>query len=225
MAFVEAMAIEVSRVTIPDRPILQTPFPVAHLRRGHRAVRLGQAGRPVRDGAGRPRLGAGRAGRQPVVRASACSTTRSAAGGRVKAIVAPGMAGITRREIDELTERAKRFGAKGLAYLALEAGGEIKSPIAKFLSDETQRADHRADRRQRGRPDPDRRRHARRHRRRPRAAARRARRPARPGRPERPRPTSGSTASRCTSGTRRTAAGTRPTTRSAASCPRTRRCS
>ena len=63
-----------------------------------------------------------------------------AAGGRVKAIVAPGMAGITRREIDELTERARRFGAKGLAYLALEAGGEVKSPIAKFLSDETQRA-------------------------------------------------------------------------------------
>jgi aspartyl-tRNA synthetase len=63
-----------------------------------------------------------------------------AAGGRVKAIVAPGMAAVTRREVDELTERARRFGAKGLAYLALEAGGEIKGPIAKFLSDETQRA-------------------------------------------------------------------------------------
>ena len=50
------------------------------------------------------------------------------------------MAGVTRREIDELTERARRFGAKGLAYLALEAGGEVKGPIAKFLSDETQRA-------------------------------------------------------------------------------------
>jgi aspartyl-tRNA synthetase len=63
-----------------------------------------------------------------------------AAGGRVKAIVAPGLAGITRREIDELTERARRFGAKGLAYLALEPGGDVKSPIAKFLSDDTQRA-------------------------------------------------------------------------------------
>jgi aspartyl-tRNA synthetase len=63
-----------------------------------------------------------------------------AAGGRVKAIVAPGMAGVTRREIDELTERARRFGAKGLVHLALEAGGDIKSPIAKFLADETQRA-------------------------------------------------------------------------------------
>jgi aspartyl-tRNA synthetase len=59
-----------------------------------------------------------------------------ASGGRVKAIVAPGMGGITRREIDELTERAKRFGAKGLAYLALETGGEVKGAIAKFLSEE-----------------------------------------------------------------------------------------
>jgi aspartyl-tRNA synthetase len=63
-----------------------------------------------------------------------------AAGGRVKAIVAPGLAGITRREIDELTDRARRFGARGLAYLALEAGGAIRSPIAKFLAEDTQRA-------------------------------------------------------------------------------------
>jgi aspartyl-tRNA synthetase len=61
-------------------------------------------------------------------------------GGRIKAIVAPGMAGVSRREIDELTERARRFGAKGLAYLALEPNGEIKGPITKFLSEATQRA-------------------------------------------------------------------------------------
>ena len=85
------------------------------------------------------------------------------------------MAGVTRREIDELTERARRFGAKGLAYLALEAGGEIKGPIAKFLSDDTQRAIDRAGRRDRGRPDPDRGRPARGDRRRPRPAPGRAR--------------------------------------------------
>ena len=50
------------------------------------------------------------------------------------------MAGVTRREIDELTERARRFGAKGLAYLALEPGGDVRGPIAKFLSDDLQRA-------------------------------------------------------------------------------------
>ncbi|HLO36596.1 MAG TPA: amino acid--tRNA ligase-related protein, partial [Candidatus Deferrimicrobium sp.] len=58
-----------------------------------------------------------------------------AAGGRVKAIVAPGMAGATRKDIDELTERAKRFGAKGLAHLAVEPGGEIRGPIVKFLAE------------------------------------------------------------------------------------------
>ena len=70
------------------------------------------------------------------------------------------MAGVTRREIDELTERARRFGAKGLAYLALEPGGEVKGPIAKFLARRHAAGDHRADRRRRGRPHPDRRRHA-----------------------------------------------------------------
>jgi aspartyl-tRNA synthetase len=58
----------------------------------------------------------------------------------VKAIVVPGQASATRREIDDLTELAKRFGAKGLAHLALEAGGEVKGPIAKFLSDELTRS-------------------------------------------------------------------------------------
>ena len=57
-----------------------------------------------------------------------------AAGGRVKGITAPGMGGATRREIDELTELAKRFGAKGLVHLAVQAGGELHGPIAKFLS-------------------------------------------------------------------------------------------
>jgi aspartyl-tRNA synthetase len=56
-----------------------------------------------------------------------------AEGGQVKAIVVPGCAEYTRREIDELTEIAKRAGAKGLATLAVRAD-EIRSPIAKFLS-------------------------------------------------------------------------------------------
>jgi aspartyl-tRNA synthetase len=63
-----------------------------------------------------------------------------AGGERVKAIVGPGMAGVTRREIDELTERARRFGAKGLAHLSVGEGGEIGGPIAKFLTDETKAA-------------------------------------------------------------------------------------
>jgi aspartyl-tRNA synthetase len=62
-----------------------------------------------------------------------------AAGGRVKAIVAPGLGGATRREIDELTELAKRFGAKGLVHLAVTPEG-LSGPVAKFLADDLQRA-------------------------------------------------------------------------------------
>ncbi len=57
-----------------------------------------------------------------------------AAGGQIKAIVVPGCGDYTRREIDELTELAKRAGAKGLATIALTADG-VKSPIAKFLTE------------------------------------------------------------------------------------------
>ena len=57
-----------------------------------------------------------------------------ASDGQVKAIVMPGCAEYSRREIDDLTEIAKRAGAKGLATLAVREDG-IRSPIAKFLSD------------------------------------------------------------------------------------------
>ena len=139
MGFVEAMAIDVSRATVPERPIQEVPFPMftfeealerfgsdkPDLRFGMELVDLAPA---LVSQDGTPSSGFG------------VFDTALAEGGRVKAIVAPGMAGVTRREIDELTERARRFGAKGLAYLGLEAGGEVKGPIAKFLTQETQRA-------------------------------------------------------------------------------------
>jgi len=56
------------------------------------------------------------------------------AGGVVKAISAKGFAGITIGQVDELTEIAKTFGAKGLAFIKIESG-EWKSPIVKFFSD------------------------------------------------------------------------------------------
>jgi aspartyl-tRNA synthetase len=53
--------------------------------------------------------------------------------GVVRAIVVPGKAKATRKEIDDLTAIAKRKGAKGLAQFAL-AGETIESQVAKFLS-------------------------------------------------------------------------------------------
>lgn len=60
-------------------------------------------------------------------------------GGTVKAINAKGFAGITTGQIEGLTELAKQYGAKGLAFIKVE-NGEWKSPIAKFLTDAEKQA-------------------------------------------------------------------------------------
>lgn len=57
-----------------------------------------------------------------------------ASGGRVKAINGKGMAGMTRKEIDMLTEEAQSFGAKGLAWIKVKNG--FDSPIAKFFGED-----------------------------------------------------------------------------------------
>ena len=55
-------------------------------------------------------------------------------GGAVKAIRVEGGAGLSRSQIDGFTDIAKSEGAGGLAYITYE-NGEVKSPIAKFLSE------------------------------------------------------------------------------------------
>jgi aspartyl-tRNA synthetase len=55
-------------------------------------------------------------------------------GGQVKGLAAPRMAGISRREVDDLTNEAKVFGAKGLAWIKVTDGG-FESPIAKFFKE------------------------------------------------------------------------------------------
>ena len=52
----------------------------------------------------------------------------------VKALCVKGGAKLTRREIDEFTEKARKLGAGGLAYI-LYSDGEEKSPILKFMSE------------------------------------------------------------------------------------------
>src|SRR6266567_4638120 len=55
-------------------------------------------------------------------------------GGVVKAFNAKGMAGATQGQIETMTEYAKSFGAKGLAFIKVE-NGDWKSPIVKFFND------------------------------------------------------------------------------------------
>lgn len=57
-------------------------------------------------------------------------------GGKVKGINAKGLAVLSRKEIDELIEKSKSYGAKGLAWMKLTDKG-IESPITKFLSDDS----------------------------------------------------------------------------------------
>jgi len=134
MGFVERMIVEVSQATVPDRPIRAQPFP-----------RFTFEEAMERFGSDKPDI---RFGMELIDLAAALGATSGfrvfdealAAGGRVKGIVAPGLGSATRRELDDLTERARRFGAKGLAHLSVETGGELKGPIVKFLSAETRRA-------------------------------------------------------------------------------------
>ena len=52
----------------------------------------------------------------------------------VKAIRVPGGAKFTRKQLDELTDLARRHGAGGLAYILYE-NDTVRSPIAKFLTE------------------------------------------------------------------------------------------
>ena len=55
-------------------------------------------------------------------------------GGRVKGILVQGAGDYTRRQLDELTEMARRLGARGLVWMIVEHGG-TRSPAARFLSE------------------------------------------------------------------------------------------
>ncbi|MBI2706117.1 MAG: aspartate--tRNA ligase [Actinobacteria bacterium] len=56
----------------------------------------------------------------------------------VKGLRVPGGAGKTRKQLDELTDKAKQWGAKGLVWMKVQDGGALNSPVAKFLSEQEQ---------------------------------------------------------------------------------------
>lgn len=57
-------------------------------------------------------------------------------GGIAKAIKIPGIAGYSRKEMDDVRSLAISFGAKGLAWITYMEDGTVKSPVLKFLNDE-----------------------------------------------------------------------------------------
>ena len=129
-AYVEAMVIEVTKCIRPDRPIQQLPLPTFTY--DEAMERYGSDKPDIRFAMELIDLGAA----LPESTGFKVFDETRASGGRIRAIRVAGRGGITRSDVDDLTERAKRYGANGLVWIALQPDGEIRSPIAKFLSPE-----------------------------------------------------------------------------------------
>ena len=63
-------------------------------------------------------------------------TSALAEGGSVRGLNVKGQAEMPRKKIDALVDFAKGYGAKGLAYLSVQADGTYKSSFAKFMTEE-----------------------------------------------------------------------------------------
>ena len=61
-------------------------------------------------------------------------------GGSVRGINAKGQGAMPRKKIDKLVDFAKEFWCKGLAYIAIQEDGTVKSSFAKFMSEEEMHA-------------------------------------------------------------------------------------
>ena len=70
----------------------------------------------------------------------AFATAASIKGLRVDAATYPEAAAMGRNKLDQLTDRAKQSGAKGLVWMKVGAAGVLDSPVAKFLSDDEKAA-------------------------------------------------------------------------------------
>jgi len=129
-AYVEAMVIEVTKRIRPDRPIQQLPLPTFTY--DEAMERYGSDKPDIRFAMELIDLGAA----LPESTGFKVFDETRTSGGRIRAIRVAGRGGITRSDVDDLTERAKRYGANGLVWIALQPDGEVRSPIAKFLSPE-----------------------------------------------------------------------------------------
>ena len=129
-AYVEAMVIEVTKRIRPDRPIQQLPLPTFTYEEA--MERYGSDKPDIRFAMELIDLGAA----LPESTGFKVFDDTRLSGGRIRAIRVAGRGGITRSDVDDLTERAKRYGASGLVWIALQPDGEVRSPIAKFLSPE-----------------------------------------------------------------------------------------
>jgi aspartyl-tRNA synthetase len=123
---VERVVTRAAKEVLPERPILTEPFP-----------RLTYAEAIDRYGSDKPDI------RFALELVDITDAVREvdfrvfsepiAAGGAVRAIVAPGCGDYSRKQLDELIDLAKRHGAKGLVHLSVPGDGKLHGPASKFL--------------------------------------------------------------------------------------------
>jgi aspartyl-tRNA synthetase len=136
-ALIEELLVSLSHTYNPKQ-IQRLPFPV-----------ISYAEAMDKYGIDRPDLRFGQAlfNVTEIVRQSNFAVFKNAvaAGGQVKGVIYPGGADLPRREIDELAEFVKPYGAKGLAWIGLTGGPDasgnypaesLRSQVSKFLSPE-----------------------------------------------------------------------------------------
>ena len=124
----ERLLLELLKKFKPEKKVLQTPFPVMTY---HEAMNTYGSDKPDL------RFELQFEDVSEVVKNSEFGVFAGAveSGGVVKALRVPGGAGLSRKDIDELTEVAKIYKAKGLAYIVVEED-ELRSPIVKFMKKE-----------------------------------------------------------------------------------------
>jgi aspartyl-tRNA synthetase len=123
---IERMVTRVAKEVLPDRPILHEPFP-----------RLTYEEALDRYGSDKPdiRFGMELTDLTDAVRGVDFRVFAEpiAAGGRVRGILAPGCGDYSRKQLDELTDLARRHGAGGLVHLSVGDDATLAGPAAKFL--------------------------------------------------------------------------------------------
>jgi aspartyl-tRNA synthetase len=114
---------------VSDKKLLQTPFPRLTYREA--IDRFGKDNPDLRFGLELVDIG-------DLVAEGGFAVFRQAveSGGQVKGIRAPGLAGYSRKQIEELTQIVQNHGARGLAWLAVQDDG-VRSSFAKFVDETT----------------------------------------------------------------------------------------
>jgi aspartyl-tRNA synthetase len=129
MSLMEDMYTKMVTELVPDKKILQTPWPRISYQEA--MERFGKDNPDIRFGLELHNI-------TDLAEGSGFKVFESAVtwGGQVRGINAKGLGNYSRKQIDELAEFIKPFGAKGLAYLAITKEGEERSSFTKFLSEE-----------------------------------------------------------------------------------------